>query len=128
MMFSSEQRPGSSLAQLCRYKRTLFPGLLPWHPLLAQHPHVKLIHGEKKDVREPSSEANASSCVGPEAVLYCCSTVCSWLAEAQHQPCVRVTPSKPCPDLLRKDSFSFPLVHWVRGSLSVFTFINWTYS
>lgn len=38
------------------------------------------MHGEKKDVREFSSEANASSCVGPEAVLYCFSTVCSWLA------------------------------------------------
>lgn len=79
-MFSSEQRPDSSLAQLCRYKRTLFPGLLPWHPPLVQHPQVKLMHGEKKDVRELSSEANASSYVGPEAVLYCCSPVCSWLA------------------------------------------------
>lgn len=80
MMFSSEQRPDSSLAQLCRYKRTLFPGLLPWHPPLAHHPQVKLMHGEKKDVRELSSEANASSCVGTEAVFYCCSTVCFWLA------------------------------------------------
>lgn len=37
------------------------------------------MHGEKKEVGELSSEADASSCVGPEAVLYCCSTVCSWL-------------------------------------------------
>lgn len=29
---------------------------------------------------------------------------------------IQVLPSKPCPDLFRKDSFTFPLLHRVRGS------------
>lgn len=94
------------------------------------------MHGEKKEVGDLSSEANASSCVGPEAVLYCCSTLCSWLAAgflestatAWWERKIKVLPSKPCPDLLRKDGFSFPLVLWVRGAWSVFRLTNWIYS